>query len=39
MIRPDTESPAPAMMAAITRGMRIFQMILLFAAVLLFSSA
>ena len=34
IIRPDTERPAPAISAARTLGRRMFQMILLFAAVL-----
>ena len=37
--RPDTDRPAPAMMAASTRGMRIFQMIRTCAILPFFKSA
>ena len=39
MMRPERARPAPAMMAASTRGMRMFQMIRIFAALPFFASA
>ena len=39
MMSPDTESPAPAISAARMRGIRIFHMMRLLAAVLFFASA
>ena len=39
MMRPETESPAPARMAASTRGMRMFHMIRTWAALPFFASA
>ena len=39
MMRPDTDNPAPAMMAANTRGMRMFQIIRTWAALPFFRRA
>ena len=39
MMRPDTDSPAPAMIAARTRGIRMFQMMRTCAGLPFFTSA